>query len=73
MNKENKDKFTLKLDRLFDILNCKCLISDCKEFGSKVICKQHIICNCSKEYKIPIIDIFKIKTKRDKVGSKGLL
>ena len=49
MNKENKDKFTLKLDKLFDILNCKCLISDCKEFGCKVICKEqaHITCNCS--------------------------
>ena len=33
MNKGNKDKFTLKLDKLFDILSCKCLISDCKEFG----------------------------------------
>ena len=73
MNKENKDKFTLKLDKLFDILSCKCLISDGKEFGCKVICKQQATCNCSKEYKIPIIDIFYIKTERDKVGSKGLL
>ena len=73
-NNENKDKFTLKLDKLFDILNCKCLISDCKEFGRKVIYKQqpHITCNCSKKYKIPIIDIFYIKTERDKVRSKGL-
>ena len=59
-NEENKDKFTLKLDKLFGILNCKCLIYDCKEFGCKVIYKQqaHKTCNCSKKYKIPIIDIF---------------
>jgi len=74
-NKENKKDFILKLDKLFDILNCKCIISDCKEFGCKVICKQqaHITCNCCKEYKIPIIDVFYIKTERDKVGAKGLL
>ncbi len=38
-NKENKKDFILKLDKLFDILKCKCIISDCKEFGCKVICK----------------------------------
>nr|XP_047140650.1 uncharacterized protein LOC124815868 [Hydra vulgaris] len=74
-NKKNKKEFILKLDKLFDILNCKCQISYCKEFGCKVVCKQqaHITCNCSKEFKIPIIDIFYIKTERDKVGARGLL
>nr|XP_047127618.1 uncharacterized protein LOC124808520 [Hydra vulgaris] len=64
-----------KLDKLFGILNCKCQISYCNEFGCKVVCKQqaHITCNCSKEFKIPIIDIFYIKTERDKVGARGLL
>ena len=60
-----------KLDRLLDILICKCAIKCCDEFGCSTICnrKVHIECTCSKEAKIPSMELALIKGQREKLGN----
>ena len=70
-----KEAFTAKLDKLFDILNCKCKIVLCSEFGclADAACKKesHINCTCPKEMKIPVKELAFIRGQRDKTGSFG--
>ena len=68
-----KENFMKKLDRLFDILNCKCDIILCNDFGCPEDCKLqvHISCNCSRDKKIPIQELIFIKGQREKIGSIG--
>lgn len=67
-----KEAFASKLDKLFDILNCKCDIFLCSDFDCPG-CKReaHINCMCSKKMKIPVNELAFIKGQRDKVGSFG--
>lgn len=47
-----KERFMLKLDKLFDILTCKCQITNCEEEGCEGCVNQaHINCSCSRERK----------------------
>ena len=54
-----KVAFTNKLDKLVDILNCKCTIKLCAELGCVKVgedrCKKdaHAECTCERKYKIP--------------------
>jgi len=67
-----KEKFTEDLDKCFDILNCKCKIVLCSEYGcNDPNCSQraHVNCNCKREQKIPRIELMFIKAQRDKQGS----
>ena len=66
-----RETFNAKLDKLFDILNCKCKIFICSEFGCPAGCKKeaHIYCTCPKEMKIPVKELAFIKGQRDKTGS----
>ena len=68
-----KESFVGKLDKLFDILNCKCDILDCSDAGCLGICpkKVHIKCNCPREQKIPVGELEYIKGQRLKEGSIG--
>lgn len=70
-----KEAFTSKLDHLLDILNCKCKIFLCSEFGcpADADCKKeaHINCTCPKDMKIPVKELAFIKGQRDKIGSIG--
>ena len=52
---KDKDRFTEKLDKLVDILNCKCKIVLCVDFECGDDCgdEAHIQCKCQKEQKIP--------------------
>lgn len=70
---EEKDRFTEKLDKLMDILNCKCEIKTCTEVSCSSACLNgvHIFCDCSKDKKIPVIELAFIKGQREKVGSVG--
>lgn len=74
---EVKEAFIATLDKLFDILNCKCEIKLCSEFEGKCPggagCKYevHISCSCSKSMKIPIKELVFIKGQREKIGSVG--
>ena len=67
-----KERLDSKLDRLFDILTCKCPIRSCEEWGcSGCNVGAHISCSCSKDKKIPVCELQYIKDQREKVGSKG--
>ena len=69
VKKDKKDKFELKLDRLFDILSCKCNISYCTNYGCTSDCslEAHIKCVCPRDKKIPIKDIPFIKGQKEKL------
>lgn len=71
---EEKDKFLKKLNRLMDILTCKCEIKSCPDAGCKFACLTgvHLLCECSRHQKIPVIELEFIKGQREKVGSTGL-
>ena len=67
-----KDRFSAKLDKLFDILNCRCQITSCEEAGCEGCeIQAHINCFCVREKKIPSKDLSYIKGQKEKVGSKG--
>jgi hypothetical protein len=70
---DEKHKFIEKLDRLVDILNCKCDIIYCAEFGCGDGCSSavHINCTCIKEKKIPVLELAFVKAQRVKIGSKS--
>ena len=61
-----------KLDKLFDVLNCECPIRECQNCGCDG-CEAgvHVSCACSKDSKIPVLEVAYIKDQREKVGSKG--
>jgi len=66
-----KEKFTEDLDKLFDILHCKCKIVLCSEYDcNDPNCSQkaHVNCNCKRDQKIPGIELMFIKAQRDKQG-----
>ena len=73
VSKTKKEKFIIRLDKLFDIVTCKCQITSCSDFDCSSSCSQeaHISCSCQKDRKIPVKDIPFIKGQRDKVGSRG--
>ena len=65
-------KFTDSMNKLFDIISCKCLISSCVDVqcqGCNV--NAHISCTCPQNAKIPLKDLAYIKGQKDKVGSIG--
>ena len=72
-NIEVKENFIVKLDKLFDILNCKCEIVMCANYGCPSDCTKeaHTSCMCPKEKKIPVKDLAFIKGQRDNTGSIG--
>ena len=70
---KDKEKLSLQLDKLFDILRCHCPINLCVEIGCSLTCKQeaHITCNCKREEKIPVLELRFIRSQRDKEGSNS--
>ena len=69
-----KKIFIDKLDKIFDILVCHCLIQKC----SKLDCHPahcydgaHITCSCPRVDKIPIKELLFIMDQREKVGLNG--
>ena len=71
---DEKHNFIERLDRLLDILNCKCDIVYCAEFGCSHECTStvHINCNCSKAIQIPAIELGFIKAQRYKIKPRGI-
>ena len=59
------------LDRLFDITKCHCSIMTCQETTncSGCLSKFHIYCDCSKEQKIPFLELDFIRAQREKIGT----
>ncbi|KAK1886299.1 3-deoxy-D-manno-octulosonic acid kinase [Dissostichus eleginoides] len=67
-----KERFSVKLDKLFDILTCKCQITSCEGGGCDgCVIQAHINCSCSREKRIPLKDLAYTKGQKEKVGSKG--
>ena len=58
------------MDKLFDILICKCKFSECM-VCPKDCTSAHIECVCARKFKIPKQDLFFIKDQREKVGHNG--
>ncbi len=60
---KEKQSFMEKLDKLLDILTCHCKITSCLELGCSPDCimEVHIDCKCSREQKIPVIELAFIK------------
>lgn len=69
------DSWNEKLDKVFDIVKCKCniyLCSDVESCCGKVDCSSggaHITCTCEREFKVPKCDLLWLKGQRDKVGT----
>ena len=59
-SKHAKNKITIRLNKLFDILNCKCVI----QLSSKNSCSSnytedaHINCSCPKQRKVPKLNYY---------------
>ena len=70
---KQKDKLETGLDKLSDILSCKCQISLCSENACTPDCKKkvHYACKCPKEQKIPHKELQYIYGQRIKVGTIG--
>ena len=59
------------LDALFDITKCHCSIMTCQETTncSGCLSKFHIYCDCSKEQKIPFLELDFIRAQRETIGT----
>ena len=60
-------EFESKLDKLFDIVACRCPMQECR----RCLCQGcqtgvHITCTCAKESKIPIMELAFIRDQREK-------
>ena len=67
-------EFQRKLDRIFDLVACKCEIKTCQEVSCEG-CenKAHITCNCKKHTKIPVKELHYVLDQRNRIGVKGNL
>ena len=68
---KDRERFSARLDKIANVLNCKCRISLCSEFGCEANCDKevHIRCSCPAEKKIPLIKLRFVRAQRDKTGS----
>ena len=75
--KKDKDKVALMLDRLLDIVHCQCPILLCLETNSGCpspsLCKvkAHTLCSCTKDEKVPVLELEWLRSQREKIGEKG--
>ena len=67
--------FEEKLDKLMDITKCRCEIITCMErqcLGPvECWCKDHITCSCTRETKLPVLDLQFLRSQRDKIGERA--
>ena len=64
-----RDEFISKLDTLFDICKCKCLITKCDDAGCQGCdVKVHISCTCPVDSKIPVSELLFMYHQRQKTG-----
>ena len=72
--KSDREKIKAELDKVFDILNCKCPILLCGDLDP--ICvgcinAVHINCICPVAHKLPKLDLLWVYSQRTKVGDKS--
>ena len=67
--------FEDKLDKLLDITKCKCHIFTCqeRECVGPVECapRDHITCSCSRDLKLPVLDLQFLRMQREKIGERS--
>ena len=65
---KKKDEFTSNLQKIFDIIKCKCEIKNCLENSCVPECSQkvHVLCSCPKDSKIPTEELFYIYSERNR-------
>ena len=70
---KEKEKFLADMDRLFDICSCHCPILTCTEYSCQDDCqaKVHIDCSCTRDAKIPSMELQFMHDQRTKVGVQG--
>ena len=71
---KQRQNFEIKLEKLFDILYCKCQILTCEQVSSCDGCDflAHCICECDDEKKIPEVELQYVLDQRSREGgSKG--
>ena len=68
-----KNDFEVRMDRLFDICTCKCIIYDCVAFANCDGCdtKAHINCSCPIQRRIPLNELNLMYIQRNKIGVKS--
>ena len=72
--KVDKQRFLNNLDRIFDVIHCRCVIKSCEEWNcSGCSQKAHIKCKCDpKKYKaIPKIELNYIRDQRARFKRPG--
>ena len=75
--RKDREKVADMLDRLLDIVNCQCPILLCCQqnsgCASPSLCKvkAHTLCSCSKEEKVPVLELEWLRSQREKIGEKG--
>ena len=76
-SKAVKEKILEKLDSLLDITTCPHVILFCKDPGSgcpdvkKCQINAHINCDCSRECKVPVTDLYWLTIQWSKRGEKS--
>lgn len=70
---KKRNNFLDNIDKLFDILFCRCPFVDCSpEECDSVSCDiPHMKCDCLRVNKIPVIELAFIKDQRNKSGLNG--
>lgn len=66
--------FQSKLDRIFDVIACKCEIKSCESVACQgCAVDAHITCKCKKAQKIPVTELLYVMDQRSRVDEKGSL
>ncbi|KAI4816006.1 hypothetical protein KUCAC02_006125 [Chaenocephalus aceratus] len=65
-----RERFSVKLDTLFDLLTCKCRITSERGGCDGCVIQAHFNCSCSREKRIPLKDLAYIKGQKEKVPTK---
>ena len=70
---KKRDFFMDNMDKLFDILVCKCPFVECvpSSCGPIPCAVPHNKCDCERHLKIPNIELVFIKDQRNKIGLNG--
>ena len=67
--------FEERLDKLLDITRCRCTKITCmeRECLGPIECwpKNHITCTCSREMKLPVLDLQFLRSQRNKLGERA--
>ena len=67
--KVDVERFSRRLDKLFDLCRCQCPILTCTDIKCEGCSTNiHIQCQCPRDQKIPTIELGFIKAQREKVG-----